>query len=1656
MASIKIIADTTLAEQALKKLEGDVKNLQTAASKVKIEIKADGIEKLDKETLKAVQALTKLNNSQARVTNAEAKIIKSNNDLARSQEKTTQETLKTERALAKTGESADQASQKMQGFISTFVKSAIIYQAIYAVRQAFLDALDVMKQVDSQLVTVRKVTQASAAEIDQLRDKAYSTASKYGIGAADYLESVAQFARAGYKDQSDALAELSTKTQIVGDTTAEVANQFLLSMDAAYQYEGSISKLTAVLDGANEIDNNYATSIEKIAEGLGLIAPIAAQVHMTEAELTAAIGTITAVTQRSGSEAARALRALVLNIIGDTTTEIEDGVTATKESVASLQSLLREYAPDAVAAAEATGQIIDPMEAIKALSKAVSDGLLTEQQLMEKLSSLGGKLRTSQLVALVSNFDMYEDMLSTYSNAVGSADREVENALDSWERKAAILGNTWTEIIQKSFSADFFKGFLDGLTQVLKLFGSLGNILIAVGGAFAALKLPAMAERFSALAKSAKEFFDSIRSGTSAISTMQVGILAATAAVTAYTMAYNAHKQAVAEATRAAKEEADTAKTQAQAAYDAYAAYNTASQAYESGTGTKEQLTAATQELINVLGDEAKAAGLTKESILQMTAAEIENARTKAQVAKNAAEYELVDSLDFGANTGFKPVDTLINAFSPTGNLHSLNKALQSDLQSTSSVMISEYKKQQKVIEEYAKATSNGKQASEELTEQYKTAQQFVGTYGEKIEGIIALQEQLSELDGLKSGLPEAFDEAAEGAENLNGNLSKTEEQFGSLAQAAGEASEAIQKYKDATKVEKDDNFKEYATMYEDFLTDWEAGLKGSNKVQAAIQALLPEDVINDLWKQGKDAGELLASEFYQGIFTYIDDNGQRQFTKGEDRGSLLAYALWDDDTLSQYVSDSERVIKLGDEVVASLTMNGDELSVSVSDFDKLAQAMYEISGVPLSGDALAAWMQALGMYSPDLQLTAEEINNVAEAAGALNEKGQINLEEFVKGELNLGTPKEEIRQMVDKIIELNGVADSGISIDVETGSVEEAKQKCAELIEKGEDPIEIVADTQKAMTDILAVSAKTAALNATRGTVTVTAVDQATGTIDRVKQDVASIPRNVAINISANIAEAAKSAISKVMGRSATGTMGAAGGMTLVNELGPEIIQEGASARIAGGGQPTITWVEPGATIYNAVDTKSLLQGLDPSVLFNGIAAFAGGTASGITRWRQSSSNAAASAAGTAVASSAAKGVSTSSIKSSSLKSTAATSSSSKSSSSSDDKDAELQRLKDIVSLRQSELELLKAQDASVKDQVNKQKQIQDALMAEINRLKAIGGSQEEINKLYTDWYKVQKEIADLQDSLYNELKTAISGQISKLNDAREEEKKKIQEQLDAMEEQRNTRDEQLDLEEKILAVQKAEAALQNAMTDRTVRYYNASTGQWEWAANAQNVKSAAEQLEQAQKALEDYQSEKSYQEARAALEAEQDAIDAKYDDLEARWKKVTDSLEAPVKSVAEALTLLAKNYIPTMATDVKNLNKLLEQFGYSVNTSAGKMTYRATDLPVFDSGGVLNGMGGIKATSLDEMVLPPDITAKMLSVNAGNMFATRMNELRYLYGVGGSMAGTSNTSIGTQHNGNVYRFGNISLTEQQARTTTVAELARLSRSLSLYSAQI
>lgn len=363
----------------------------------------------------------------------------------------------------------------------------LVNAAVAKIKRSFVEAIQTMKQVDTEMTAIQKVTGNTAAEMEKLGNTAYEAASKYGVAVTDYLESVGTFAKAGYKDMSEDMAELATKTQLVGDVTSDIANQFILSADAAYQMKGNVEELNDVLDKANEIENNYATSIQKMAEGFPIVANVASMANMSIDELMAALGTITAVTQESGTKAATALRALILNIIGDTETEIEDGVSWTKDEINSLNDALWIYAEDAMKAAQASGTLVDPMKAIASLSKAYKDGLLSQAELASLESDLGGKLRTNQLDALVKNYDMYAEMLDKVANSAGSADKEVGIMLNSWESKTNILKNRWTEFISHLTDTDLVKTGLDALIGLVEALDSgFGKFIATTAGVAAA------------------------------------------------------------------------------------------------------------------------------------------------------------------------------------------------------------------------------------------------------------------------------------------------------------------------------------------------------------------------------------------------------------------------------------------------------------------------------------------------------------------------------------------------------------------------------------------------------------------------------------------------------------------------------------------------------------------------------------------------------------------------------------------------------------------------------------------------------------------------------------------------------------------------------------------------------------------------------------------------------------------------------------------------------------------------------------------------------------------------------------------------------------------------------------------------------------------
>lgn len=515
-SSVKAITDqakaSKSAENAVKAQASAAKELANAekvlenATKAKLQAQKEAQNvataqiRTQKEAVNLSKAITSSVKELENATKAKIQAQKAAQQLATEEARTTKEHFNALRAQANAIKAADQAQKQLNKTVSsgaTFAKSMGSTLVSYTkqiigfagVTNVLRSALREMKSMNDELVTYRKVTGASAAEMEKMRSAAYKAAQNYGQSPSDFLAGAATMARAGYGAASGQMAELATKTQLVGDMTADAASKFLIAVDAAYHYQGSITQLTKVLDGINEVDNNYATSIEKISEGMTLVASLASSAHVPIEELTAALGTMTAVTQRSGTETARGLRQIFLNIMGDTTTEVEEGVKVTEEEMSAMTKALQKYAPEVVKAAKATGKLINPMEAIGALAKQYKEGFLTEQDLFKITEAIGGKRYYNVFTALIQNYDMYEGMLNKVKNSAGSADKEVAAMMDSWSKKLEKLKSTWTELVNNTISENFIKSLLDAGTGALKFAGNLENLAMMAGSAYAAIKL---------------------------------------------------------------------------------------------------------------------------------------------------------------------------------------------------------------------------------------------------------------------------------------------------------------------------------------------------------------------------------------------------------------------------------------------------------------------------------------------------------------------------------------------------------------------------------------------------------------------------------------------------------------------------------------------------------------------------------------------------------------------------------------------------------------------------------------------------------------------------------------------------------------------------------------------------------------------------------------------------------------------------------------------------------------------------------------------------------------------------------------------------------------------------------------------------------------
>ena len=496
------------------------------------------------------------------------------------------------------------------------------------------------------------------------------------------------------------------------------------------------------------------------------------------------------------TETARALRALFLNIVGDTKTEIDEGVTWTTGEIAGLRDVIKIYAKDAYDAAQATGSIIDPMRAMEGLSKSLKDGVLTEAQLMEMVSDIGGKLRTSQLLALINNWDMYESMLNDYRNAAGSADKEIENAMDSWTRKSNVLKNTWTEFVKTGLDSKLFKGALDTLTAFVERLGTLEGTVARIGPFLAALKLSSMAKGLKNINDESgkfSKFLDGI--GVSAR-----GLSIAAGAVTALGVAWSVISYAIEDAKRKHEEQVqaqyETAKSAAEETENLKSLLAELENAQSGTDDFNEAANALAYALGTTLPDNTDA---SIKKLKELTEAELEAKAAAIEAAKYTAEMEYLAAtndalygtglslgnrtqLDWriASGTANEDVQAAWAKLLGDARFYSFDRAYNGDvigaLDITDADQAVEYRKALEevvqTVEVYAARTKDAEVYESAL---YKTAKQFLADTSGKYQDLATQNEYLAKITGEvaeKTGeAAEAANEAADAISNQTQSL---------------------------------------------------------------------------------------------------------------------------------------------------------------------------------------------------------------------------------------------------------------------------------------------------------------------------------------------------------------------------------------------------------------------------------------------------------------------------------------------------------------------------------------------------------------------------------------------------------------------------------------------------------------------------------------------------------------------------------------------------------------------------------------------------------------------------------------------------------------------------------------------------------------------
>lgn len=371
------------------------------------------------------------------------------------------------------------------GFLSemgTVLKNTVRWQISSSLLHGFMSnvqqAYSYVQKLDKSLNDIRIVSGASAEDMAKFAEQANKSAKALSTTTTAYTNAALIYYQQGLNDQE--VKERTDITMKMSNVTGESADKVSSYMTAIWNnFADGSDNLERFADIITRLGADTASSSEEIAEGLEKFAAIGNTVGLSYEYATSALATVVAQTRQTPEVVGTAYKTLFARI-----QDLELGNTLDDGTTLGIYSQALEKV--GINIKDTSGQLKD-MDAILDEMGNKWQTLSKDQQ-VALAQNVAGTRQYTQLVALMDNWDFFQQNLKDAQNAEGSLQEQADIYAESWEgarkRVKASAQAIYSDLIDDK---TFIKGtnavadFLNGLDKIIDATGGLRTILLGLG-----------------------------------------------------------------------------------------------------------------------------------------------------------------------------------------------------------------------------------------------------------------------------------------------------------------------------------------------------------------------------------------------------------------------------------------------------------------------------------------------------------------------------------------------------------------------------------------------------------------------------------------------------------------------------------------------------------------------------------------------------------------------------------------------------------------------------------------------------------------------------------------------------------------------------------------------------------------------------------------------------------------------------------------------------------------------------------------------------------------------------------------------------------------------------------------------------------------------